>query len=437
MSKQNRQLCAAAGGESSKRCPVTLAFVYLVANRQRPVTRDELVDALWAERSAPDDALSPLAVQAAARAAARRPRRGRAPRPRLRRLGRSRGGVGGSSPRAGGGRARRLDGRVGACPQSRSTSRRAGSCRARSAAGSPSTRRRLEELHLRALELVGRACVEIGGGELDTAERVRANARRPLAATGRAATALLMEALAARGNTAEALLVYESLRTQLRDELGTAPSPDDPGAAPAAYSAERVAAPAWRPPARRPSSSAGAACRAPRRRSTRGADEVAVVRRALDVEHRVRDAAAALRERLLELGLVVDVRRARVLDPVGEGVDDRASIGSKPCSRKSAAIAASSSAASTLRFARAARARPAATSRRRARRAARRARARARRRAALRARRRASGSSRAGPRRSPGSARRARARSRARARCRRGTRAARTTTRGPAPRRCA
>ena len=33
-----------------------------------------------------------------------------------------------------------------------------------------------------------------------------------------------MEALAAQGNTAEALRVYDELRDLLRDELGTAPS---------------------------------------------------------------------------------------------------------------------------------------------------------------------------------------------------------------------
>jgi DNA-binding SARP family transcriptional activator len=35
---------------------------------------------------------------------------------------------------------------------------------------------------------------------------------------------LLMETLEARGNTAEALLVYEAFRRRLRDELGAAPS---------------------------------------------------------------------------------------------------------------------------------------------------------------------------------------------------------------------
>ena len=35
-----------------------------------------------------------------------------------------------------------------------------------------------------------------------------------------------MEALARRGNLAEALRAYERLRVLLRDELGIAPSPD-------------------------------------------------------------------------------------------------------------------------------------------------------------------------------------------------------------------
>jgi DNA-binding SARP family transcriptional activator len=35
---------------------------------------------------------------------------------------------------------------------------------------------------------------------------------------------LLMEVLAARGDAAEALLVYDELRRRLREDLGTAPS---------------------------------------------------------------------------------------------------------------------------------------------------------------------------------------------------------------------
>ena len=84
-------------------------------------------------------------------------------------------------------------------------------------------RRRLEEILVRSLELVGRACVSIGGGELDTAERA-ARELIELAPYRESGHRLLMEALEARGNTAEALLVYEALRRRLRDELGAAPS---------------------------------------------------------------------------------------------------------------------------------------------------------------------------------------------------------------------
>jgi DNA-binding SARP family transcriptional activator len=84
-------------------------------------------------------------------------------------------------------------------------------------------RRRLEEILVRSLELVGRACVEIGGGELATAERC-ARTLIELAPYRESGHRLLMETLANRGNAAEALLVYDALRRLLRDELGAAPS---------------------------------------------------------------------------------------------------------------------------------------------------------------------------------------------------------------------
>lgn len=85
-------------------------------------------------------------------------------------------------------------------------------------------RRELDDLYLRSLELVGRACVEIGGGELNTAERAARSlvAHAPYRESG---YRLLMELLCARGDAAEALLVYDELRRRLRDELGIAPSP--------------------------------------------------------------------------------------------------------------------------------------------------------------------------------------------------------------------
>ena len=86
-------------------------------------------------------------------------------------------------------------------------------------------RRELDEMRLRALECVGAIGLGMGGGELDAAER---SGRRlvELAPFRESGHRRLMEALAARGNVAEALLAYERLRALLRDELGVAPSRD-------------------------------------------------------------------------------------------------------------------------------------------------------------------------------------------------------------------
>ena len=199
-----------------------LAFVYLVANRQRPVRRDELVDALWGGAPA-HDALSPLLSK-------------------LRRV----------LPLDGRGEVRLalqaeawvdLEAATEALHRAQAAIARGdwtgawGPARVAQHVASrgflpgedmpwiEDRRRQLEELHLRALELVARACVEIGGGELDTAERSARTlvAHSPYRESG---SRLLMDALAARGNTAEALLEYERLRGRLRDELGTAPSPE-------------------------------------------------------------------------------------------------------------------------------------------------------------------------------------------------------------------
>lgn len=85
-------------------------------------------------------------------------------------------------------------------------------------------RRDLEDTYLRSLELTAHASLRIGGAELDTAERsTRALIRRaPFRESG---YRYLMEVLAARNNQAEALRVYDRLRTLLRDELGATPSP--------------------------------------------------------------------------------------------------------------------------------------------------------------------------------------------------------------------
>jgi DNA-binding SARP family transcriptional activator len=90
------------------------------------------------------------------------------------------------------------------------------------AAWAESWRRRLGEMHARALECYATACLELGGAELPGAERAARELLDlvPLRETGHL---LLMRALAARGNVAEALAVYERLRVLLREELGVDP----------------------------------------------------------------------------------------------------------------------------------------------------------------------------------------------------------------------
>jgi DNA-binding SARP family transcriptional activator len=84
-------------------------------------------------------------------------------------------------------------------------------------------RRHLDDLHIRSLESYGTAGLGLGGTELAAAR----NAGRtlvqmvPLRESGHR---LLMRALAAEDNIAEALRAYENLRCLLRDELGVSPS---------------------------------------------------------------------------------------------------------------------------------------------------------------------------------------------------------------------
>jgi DNA-binding SARP family transcriptional activator len=85
-------------------------------------------------------------------------------------------------------------------------------------------RRHLDDLQLRAHECVAAAGIGLGGTELDSALR-SGRALVELAPLRESGYRLLMRALVAEGNAAEALAVYDSLRIRLRDELGTAPGP--------------------------------------------------------------------------------------------------------------------------------------------------------------------------------------------------------------------
>jgi DNA-binding SARP family transcriptional activator/tetratricopeptide (TPR) repeat protein len=85
-------------------------------------------------------------------------------------------------------------------------------------------RRELEELRVPLSDALARAALALGGSHVKAAERAaRAIVERePFREDG---YALLMEALAAGGNDAEALRVYDELRTLLREQLGLTPAP--------------------------------------------------------------------------------------------------------------------------------------------------------------------------------------------------------------------
>jgi DNA-binding SARP family transcriptional activator len=80
----------------------------------------------------------------------------------------------------------------------------------------------LAEMELRSREVIAGAGIGLGGSELAVAERsARAMIRSaPFRETG---YLLLMKALVAAGNTAEAMRTYDNVRTLLNRELGTAP----------------------------------------------------------------------------------------------------------------------------------------------------------------------------------------------------------------------
>ncbi len=197
-----------------------LAFAYLAAHRHRAVTRQELIEALWGSAEG-SDRLSPLLSKL----------RGVVPvegRGDVRLVLPAGAWVDLEAASAGLHRAESAVAR-GDWKEAWGPGRVAQHVSARvflpgeEGAWIDEQRRRLEQMQLRSLELVGDACLQIGGGELATAERAARSAigRSPYSES---AHRLLMEVLAARGNPAEALLVYDGLRVRLREELGTAPS---------------------------------------------------------------------------------------------------------------------------------------------------------------------------------------------------------------------
>lgn len=85
-------------------------------------------------------------------------------------------------------------------------------------------RRRLEDVQLRGLECFAQARLGLGGPTLSQAEDC-ARQLIELAPYRETGHRILIEALERRGNVAEALRAYDRLRLLLRNELGVAPGP--------------------------------------------------------------------------------------------------------------------------------------------------------------------------------------------------------------------
>jgi SARP family transcriptional regulator, regulator of embCAB operon len=204
-----------------------LLFAYLAVNRDRVSGRDELADALWPRGlpSAPDLALSALLSKL----------RRLLPAGALEGRGQLRLELGPharvdvEAAREGIHRAEALIaagdwyGAIGPTLVAHNISGR-GLLPGEEGGWIDELRRELEEIRVRALECTARRSLGLGAPELAVAERT---ARRLvlLSPYRESGYAVLMEALERQGNIAEALRVYESLRTLLREELGAAPAP--------------------------------------------------------------------------------------------------------------------------------------------------------------------------------------------------------------------
>ena len=112
--------------------------------------------------------------------------------------------------------------RRGARPSSRCSSPNASSWRTKTRPGSTNSEGSWRKSGSRALEAYALAALGTGGTELPAAVRAGRQLIRlvPLRESG---YQLLMRALAAQGNVAEALRVYSNLSDVLRDELGVSP----------------------------------------------------------------------------------------------------------------------------------------------------------------------------------------------------------------------
>jgi DNA-binding SARP family transcriptional activator len=204
-----------------------LLFAYLAVNRDRVSSRDELADALWPRGlpSAPDLALSALLSKL------RRllPAGALEGRGQLRLELRPDARVDVEAAREGIHRAEALIAArdwyasIGPTLVAHNISGRA-FLPGEEGPWIDGLRRELDDIRVRSLECTARRSLGLGAPELAVAERTGRQLIE-LSPYRESGYAVLMETLERQGNIAEALRVYERLRTLLRDDLGAAPGP--------------------------------------------------------------------------------------------------------------------------------------------------------------------------------------------------------------------
>ena len=201
--------------------------VFLLVNRSRAVTRDELVDALWWEGAPPDGAQGTLstllsrvrAVVGADRLRGKGELRLALPPDAWIDLEVAEWGVHDAESAVAQGDFTRAWAPARAALHAANR----GFFPECEAPWAGERRGHVENVALRAHEAIAAAGLGIGGPELASAER---SARELIAAAPfrESGYRFLMEYFAARDDVAEALRVYEDLRLLLRDELGVSPS---------------------------------------------------------------------------------------------------------------------------------------------------------------------------------------------------------------------
>ncbi len=204
-----------------------LLFVYLILNRTRDVSSDELVEALWPEGAPPGAEATLRTLVSKLRRALGTETLGRGGAYRLSLPAEAQVDLEAALDAI-----HRAETAVAAADWKRAwgpsqvalfTARR-GFLSDEDAPWAERQRRELAEMELRALECYAAACLGVGGIELPAAERTarRLVEREPYRES---AHRILMRALAAGGNIADALRAYDRLSSLLRDELGVDPGP--------------------------------------------------------------------------------------------------------------------------------------------------------------------------------------------------------------------